>query len=96
MIDPVVLIKTVGLTGIFLVVFIETGFLAGFFLPGDSLLFPAGILASMGYISLPYLLIGVPICAILGDAMGYLFGRKVGYRIFFKENSLFFNKKYIS
>jgi len=89
------LIQTIGLVGIFLFVFAESGLFFGFFLPGDSLLFSAGLLAASGYLNIWYLVVGCTIFAILGDAVGYWFGRKVGYKIFFKEESFFFSKKNI-
>ncbi len=95
MLDPINLIQTLGLVGVFSFVFAESGLFFGFFLPGDSLLFSAGLLSSIGYLPFWPLLAGSIICAILGDSVGYLFGKKVGYRIFFKEKSFFFNKKYI-
>lgn len=87
------LIQTIGLVGIFLFVFTESGLFFGFFLPGDSLLFTAGILASMGNFNVVFLFIGSFIMAVLGDSVGYYFGRKIGHRIFSKPDSLFWNKK---
>ena len=105
MLDPIFLIKTFGTIGIFAMVFAESGLFFGFFLPGDSLLFSAGLLAASGYLNIWYLVVGCAIFAILGDAVGYWFGRKVGYKIFFlaegesasggKLNSFFFSKKNI-
>lgn len=89
------LIKTIGYVGVFAIVFAESGLLIGFFLPGDSLLFTAGFLASQEILSLPVLLIGCAICAIAGDSVGYAFGRRVGRRLFQRENSTFFKKKYL-
>lgn len=86
------LIETIGYIGIFAIIFAESGILLGFFLPGDSLLFTAGFLASQGMLSLPILLVGCFICAVLGDSFGYWFGNKVGRKLFEKENSLFFHK----
>jgi membrane-associated protein len=94
--DPEVIIPTVGAIGVIAIIFIETGLFFGFFLPGDSLLFTAGFLASQGFISLPILLIGTFIASVLGDNVGYIFGKKVGPKIFTKENSIFFNRKHIS
>lgn len=93
--DPLTIINTVGLFGIAFVVFAESGLFFGFFLPGDSLLFTAGFLASQNYLNIYWL---VPICflaAILGDNFGYWFGRKVGPRIFSREDSLFFHKSHV-
>jgi len=95
MFDIVALVKTAGYVGIFGMVFAESGLFFGFFFPGESLLFTAGILASQGlldfYILAPLVFVG----AVLGDTVGYAFGRKVGPAIFTSENSLFFNKKNI-
>lgn len=93
--DPTVLIQTVGLFGIIGVIFAESGIILGMFFPGDSLLFTAGILASQGLLPIAPLLIGTFIAAVLGDTVGYFFGRKIGPRIFIKQDSLFFNKGHI-
>lgn len=94
--DPQFLIQTFGLIGLFLIIFAESGLFFGFFLPGDSLLFTAGILAASGLLPLWPLLIGGFLAAVLGDTVGYWFGRKVGPRIFTKEDSLFFHKAHIA
>lgn len=93
--DPKFLIETVGLVGVITIIFAESGLFFGFFFPGDSLLFTAGLLASQSLLSLPMLLIGTFIAAVLGDNVGYAFGRKVGPALFTKENSFFFSKKHI-
>lgn len=85
-------IRAVGLLGIFAIVFAESGVLIGLFLPGDSLLFTAGVLASQGYLEIGALLILSFLGAVLGDNVGYIFGKKVGPRIFTKESSFFFHK----
>ncbi len=90
--DLIKLIETVGYVGLFLIIFAESGLLIGFFLPGDSLLFTAGFLASQGILSLPVLLIGCFISAVLGDNVGYAFGHRVGKRIFNRKDSLLFHK----
>lgn len=90
--DLTELIKTIGLLGVFGVVFAESGLLIGFFLPGDSLLFTAGFLASQGFINIWFLALGSFIAAFVGDSVGYSFGYKVGRRLFQKENSLLFHK----
>lgn len=95
MFNIIFLVKSVGLFGIFAIVFAESGLLFGFFMPGDSLLFSTGLLASAGYLNLGFLIGGSIVAAILGDSVGYYFGHKIGRRIFFKEDSFFFNKKYI-
>lgn len=87
------MITEVSYLGIFFIIFAESGLLIGFFLPGDSLLFTAGFLASKGILNEWILLPLVFVAAVLGDNVGYWFGKKVGPKIFNKENSLFFNKK---
>lgn len=94
--DPKVIIQTAGLIGVLAIVFAESGLFFGFFLPGDSLLFTAGIFASQGYLSLPLLLVGVPIAAIVGDSVGYWFGKKVGPAIFSRDDSFFFSTQHIA
>ena len=88
-------IKAVGYVGIFVTVFAESGLFFGFFLPGDSLLFTAGLLASQGFLNIALLLFVTLVAAILGDNVGYAFGHHIGPRIFTKEDSLFFHKKYV-
>jgi len=94
-IDLQQLIITVGYLGLFAIVFAESGLFFGFFLPGDSLLITSGLLASQGYLNIVVLVFLLSIAAISGDSVGYWFGRKVGPRIFKKENSLLFNKKHL-
>ncbi|MFA6005488.1 MAG: VTT domain-containing protein [Patescibacteria group bacterium] len=77
---------------LFFIIFAESGLLIGFFLPGDSLLFTAGFLASQGYMNIYVLVIGFFLAAVIGDSVGYLFGHKVGKRLFQRENSLLFHK----
>ncbi len=91
-IDLVELIKLVGLVGLFAIVFAETGLFLGFFLPGDSLLFVAGFLAADGFFSLPILLLVLFVAAVTGNLVGYEFGRRVGEKLFSKEDSLIFKK----
>jgi membrane-associated protein len=93
MLDPVIIIKAVGVIGIILIIFAETGLFFGFFLPGDSLLFTAGIFASQGFISLEVLIIGGIIAAILGDSVGYWSGKKYGRKLFEKDSGFFFKKQ---
>ena len=94
-IDIKELLINLGVWAALLMIFAESGILIGFFLPGDSLIFTAGLLASQGYFSIWLLLIGGSVAAILGDNVGYHFGRKYGHRIFNKEESLFFHKDHI-
>ena len=86
------LIKTIGIIGVFLFIFAESGLFFGFFLPGDSLLFSAGILASAGYFNVAFLFLGSFLMAILGDSFGYYFGKKIGPKIFSKPDSFFWSK----
>jgi membrane-associated protein len=95
LVNPTHLIATLGTLGVIVVIFLETGAFFGFFLPGDSLLFTAGFLASQGHVSLPILLVGTFVAAVIGDSVGYAFGKKIGPKLFSKEHSVFFNKEYI-
>jgi membrane-associated protein len=94
-INPEFILKTFGVLGLFIVVFAESGLFFGFFLPGDSLLFTAGFLAPFLHIHILFVVIGVCLSAILGDTVGYWFGKKVGKSFFTKDDSLFFKKKHI-
>lgn len=93
--EPTALILAFGYVGLFSIVLIESGLFFGFFLPGDSLLFTAGLLAATGVLDIWVLLFLVPIAAIAGDSIGYWFGSWVGPRLFKKEESLFFSRKYV-
>lgn len=95
MFDLIPLIKTAGYIGILGIVFAESGLFIGFFLPGDSLLFTAGFLASQGYLHIALLLTVAAVGAIAGDSFGYMFGRKIGPKIFTKEDSLLFHKDHL-
>lgn len=79
------------------IVFVETGLLVGFFLPGDSMLFTAGLLVATGAlnVSLPVFAILIFIAAFAGDQTGYLIGRKAGPAIFKREDSRFFKREYV-
>lgn len=94
-IDLIKIIESVGYLGIFAIVFAESGLLVGAFLPGDSLLFTAGFLASQGFFNIWLLAPMTFIAAVLGDSVGYAFGHKVGKRLFVKEDSIFFHKKHL-
>jgi membrane-associated protein len=91
--DLVKLIETVGYVGIFAIIFAESGLFFGFFLPGDSLLLTAGLLASRGILNEFILVPGLFIAAVLGDQVGYWFGAKTGPLIFSRDNSLLFRRK---
>jgi membrane-associated protein len=87
------LIKLTGYFGVWAIIFSETGLLIGFFLPGDSLLFLSGFLASQGFFNVWLMAIGIFLFAVLGDSVGYAFGNKTGPMIFKKQDSLIFHKK---
>ncbi len=93
--DLVELIKTIGYVGLFGMVFAESGLFFGFFLPGDSLLFTAGLLASQGlfhiWVLVPLLAIG----AVLGDNAGYWTGKKLGGWLMRQKENFFFQKHYL-
>jgi len=95
LLNPHTLIAIFGLVGVIAIVFAETGLFFGFFFPGDSLLFTAGFLASQHQISLLWLLVGSFVAAVIGDTVGYAFGKKIGPALFTKEDSIIFNKKHI-
>lgn len=78
-----------------LVIFLETGIVATPFLPGDSLLFAAGAIASLGSINIAFLILLLAIAAILGDTVNYWIGRKAGPLVFSKDGGWFFNKDYL-
>ena len=91
--SPESLIETFGTLGVFAIVFAESGLLVGFFLPGDSLLFTAGLLASRGFSNIAVLMVGCSVAAILGDQVGYVIGRRAGPALFRRPDSRFFHKK---
>ena len=88
------LVQWAGLVGLAAIIFSETGLLVGVFLPGDSLLVTAGLLAARGYLNIYTLVPTLTIAAILGNSVGHFIGRATGPRIFNREDSLFFNKKH--
>src|SRR5260370_1588543 len=89
------LVESGGPLLVCLIVFIETGFFVGFFLPGDSLLVIAGVFAGNGNLNLAKLLLLVPLCAIVGDQIGYWIGRKAGQALYRREDSLVFRKRHL-
>lgn len=98
--DPTHLINTYGMWGLFAIIFAESGLFFGFFLPGDSLLVTAGLLASTHkagsvHLNLAAVLIGCAIAAVAGDQVGYWFGDKVGPRLFTRPESRFFKPRYV-
>jgi membrane-associated protein len=94
--DPEALMETFGMLGLLGIVFVESGLLVGFFLPGDSLLFTAGLLSSTGVLPpLWVLLVTVPLAAIAGDQVGYLIGRRAGPAIFSRPESRLFHHEHV-
>src|SRR6202521_2799318 len=89
------LIESGGTLLVCVIVFIETGFFVGFFLPGDSLLVIAGVFAGNGNLNLAKLLLLVPLCAIVGDQIGYWIGRQAGQALYRREDSFFFRKRHL-
>jgi membrane-associated protein len=85
------LIQTVGYLGMFGIIFVETGLLAGFFLPGDTLLLTAGILSAAGTLNLPLTMLVCAVGSISGDQLGYYIGHKLGPRVFSRPESRFFH-----
>lgn len=91
--DPESLLATFGTIGLILIIFAESGLLIGFFLPGDSLLFTAGLLASQGKLNLAVVLFGCSVAAIAGDQVGYLTGQRLGPALFRRPNSRLFKQE---
>ena len=89
-------LQTVGLIGLLVIIFAESGLLVGFFLPGDSLLFTAGLLSSQGHLApLPVILGGCFLAAVAGDQVGYMFGSRVGPSLFRRPDSKIFKQEYV-
>ncbi len=88
-------VNAIGYIGLFLLVFTESGLFFGFFLPGDSLLFTAGILAASGHFLIVPIILVVLAGAILGDSVGYYFGAKAGPFLFKRNDSRFFKKAHL-
>ncbi len=93
--DIQALVAWAGYIGLFIIVFAETGLLIGFFLPGDSLLFTAGLFAAQGLFNIYELNLLLVTAAISGDAAGYYIGKKGGHSLYSREDSRFFKKKYL-
>jgi membrane-associated protein len=102
--DPKDLVKTFGLIGVWAILFAETGLLVGFFFPGDSLLFLAGVAASPvadailgdgARIPISALLIGAPVFAVIGAQLGHLLGARYGRKMFDRPDSRLFKRDYV-
>lgn len=101
--DPKSLISAFGLIGVFCVIFAETGLLVGFFLPGDTLLFSAGVFstaaaagAGLSPLPLPVLLVGAPVLAVAGAQVGHYLGAKYGRKLFERPNSRLFRQEHVA
>ena len=94
--SPENLVRTGGIALIGGIVFAESGLLIGFFLPGDSLLFTAGFLASQNIVDIHVLALLCFAAAVAGDSVGYYFGNKTGPRLLKKPDGKIFKKQYIA
>lgn len=97
LLNPEELIAYGGFWLVMLIVFAETGLLIGFFLPGDALLFAAGLLTASGTIDsdIGSLLLGLNVAAISGNMLAYAFGKKAGETLFTRDDSIIFKKRYV-
>jgi membrane-associated protein len=100
LLDSTHLLNSFGLIGVLLAVFAETGLLVGFFLPGDSLLFTAGLFSAGGFAGVTLaplwvLLVLLPLAAIAGNLVGYWIGHRAGPAVFRREESRFFKAEYV-
>lgn len=96
--NPESIIKHGGLALLLFVVFAETGLLIGFFLPGDSLLFTAGLLCGLGVFdtNIGVLVAGLCIAGITGNIVGYYFGKRIGDKLFTRDDNIIFKKRYVT
>jgi membrane-associated protein len=96
--DPTTLINTFGLAGLLIVIFAECGLLIGFFLPGDTLLFAAGLLVATGTwdVSIVAIAVLAPVAAVLGNVVGYWIGRQAGPKVFDRPQSRLFKPEYVT
>jgi membrane-associated protein len=95
--DPKKILNSVGTLGLYGIVFAESGIMIGFFLPGDSLLFTAGLLSATKHVlwRFPLLILGCAVAAIAGDQVGYAFGTRTGPRMFSKPDSRWFKQEHL-
>ena len=98
--DPKHLLETFGTLGLIFIIFAETGLLVGFFLPGDSLLFTAGLLCAPGvhdpvHLNLALVLPGVFIAAVVGAQFGWYIGHRAGPALLRRKEGRFFKQKYV-
>lgn len=97
--DPESIIRYGGFALLLFVIFAETGLLIGFFLPGDNLIFIAGLLCAtkpeLMNVSFPFALAGMMIAAIIGNIFGFWFGKRVGKKLYSREDSFLFKKRHV-
>ena len=96
LLNPSALVKDFGYLGIFITLFLESGIIIGFFLPGDTLLFAAGLLASQHSLNIVAVIIVSVVAAILGNSAGYYTGKKAGPTLFNRPRSVWFSPKRIN
>jgi membrane-associated protein len=89
------LVRWGGYLGLVAIVFAETGLLIGFFLPGDSLLVAAGLVAATGVLNIWWLNVALIAAAVIGDGVGYAIGARLGPRLFTRAKSLLFNPRHV-
>lgn len=95
MFDVTHLVQTGGLLLIAAIIFAESGMMVGFFFPGDTLLFSAGILAAAGQLPIVWTILVIALAAIAGDNTGYHIGQKLGPKLFTKKDGIIFRHEYI-
>jgi membrane-associated protein len=93
--DLETLVTTVSYLGLFGIILAETGLLVGFFLPGDTLLITAGLLAAQGMVKLPFVILACGLGALMGDSLGYFFGHRFGPLVFSRPENRFLKPKHI-
>ncbi len=90
------IVMTLGFVGVVFIVFAETGLFLGFFLPGDSLLFASGLLASQKYFDIHWLVVSIVAAAFIGYTIGYWFGAKLGGWLVTRPDRWYFKKSYLN
>jgi len=93
--DVTSLIQSGGLLVIALIVYAESGMMVGFFLPGDTLLLSAGVLAASGQFPIELTVAVIALAAVLGDNTGYIIGKTAGRRLFRKKDGIVFRQEYV-